>query len=131
MRFSEKEMEWAGRLRGAGLAWDPQPGHYVFDIDGVVRAPSPFQASVHLINSPNEFETLVGGDAALHERFTWLPTLENSVDWLRVAGVEDDAILDAWRVGREAGRTEREAMYGLMLEVLERENSSPTQEAGS
>ena len=126
MRFSEKEIEWAGRLRGVGLPWDPQPGHYVFDIDGVVKAPSPFQAGVYLINSPNEFAALVGGDAALHERFTWLPTLENAVDWLRAADVEDEAILGAWMAARESGQTEREGMYGLILQVLDQRLDFPT-----
>jgi hypothetical protein len=131
MRFSDNEIEWAGRLRGRGLAWDPQPGHYAFDIDGIVKAPSPFQAGVYLINSPNEFASHVGGEAALLERFTWLPTFEDAVDWLREAGIDDDKILDAWRSARDEGRTELEAVYRLMLEILDSDTRHPEPEASS
>ena len=67
MRFTESEIQLASRLRGAGLQWQPQPGHFVFDIDGVVKAGSPFQASVHLMTSRNALETIAGGADALRE----------------------------------------------------------------
>ena len=75
MRFKESEIDNAMRLRAAGLTWGPQPGHYVFDINGVVRAGSPFQAGIFLINSANTFEAMAGGQDEMFENFVWLPTL--------------------------------------------------------
>jgi len=93
MRFTASEIEWASRLRGAGLAWEPQPGHYVFDIDGVVKAGSPFQAGVYLITSLNAFEAMVGGAEGMHQHFSWLPTWEDAREWLQANDVGDDEYL--------------------------------------
>ncbi len=65
MRFSESEIDTAMHMRAAGLSWGPEPGHYVFDINGIVRAGSPFQAGVFLIHSANTFEILAGGQDEL------------------------------------------------------------------
>lgn len=118
MRFTDDEIELATRLRGAGLGWEPAPGHYVFDIDGAVRAPSPFQAGVYLIHSTNTFETLVGGADGLHDGFLWLPTWEQARSWLDDRGVGRRQVLAAWDEALAAGRTDREALYEVMLELL-------------
>lgn len=119
MRFTENEIEKAIRLRGAGLEWDPQPGHYAFDIDGVMKAGSPFQAGVYMITSLSAFIVAAGGnDSGTLERFAWLPTWEDARDWLRDRGVEREAVLEAMRLDDEA--TDRERLYGLMLQHLDR-----------
>ncbi len=119
MRFTESEIQWATRLRGAGLTWEPQPGHYVFDIDGVIKAGSPFQAGVHLIASANAMEQTVGGPEALRERFVWLPTWEDARAWLADRGVDGARVLAAVARAAGNGTSDREALYALMLEVLE------------
>lgn len=119
MRFTESEIDTAMRLRAAGLAWGPEPGHYVFDINGIVRAGSPFQAGIFLLNSTNTFESMVGGQDEVFENFVWLPTWEDCRTWLTEKGVSHERVNDSWLAGAAKGLTDREALYALMLEVLE------------
>jgi len=120
MRFSESEIQLAARLRGAGLVWAPHAGHYVFDIDGLVRAPSPFQAGVHLISSANAMERLAGGAEDLHEKFAWLPTWADAREWLDERRVPRQAVVAALQRAIDEDQTDREAIYYLILETLER-----------
>jgi len=120
MRFTEAEIQLAARLRGAGLSWTPHAGQYVFDIDGLVRAPSPFQAGVHLISSANAMERLAGGAEDLHEKFAWLPTWDDARSWLDESNVPRKAVIAALQDADEHDRTDREAIYGVILETLER-----------
>ena len=119
MRFTEAEIDKAMHLRAAGLPWGPEPGQYVFDINGMVRAGSPFQAGIHLIHSANSFEALAGGQEGLFENFVWLPTWEDCRRWLTEKGVSDDDIMTAWQQGTSSGQTDREALYAVMLDILE------------
>lgn len=127
MRFTESEIQWAAKLRGAGLTWDPQPGHYVFDIDGAMKAGSPFQAGVYLIQSPNAVAASVGGPEALQQGFVWLPTWENCRVWLVERGITDRGLVDALETGLADGLSDRESLYRRMLEMLE----SPQEENAS
>ena len=122
MRFLESEINLAIQLRGIGLAWEPHAGHFVFDIDGLVRAGSPFQAGVYVINSTNEYETIAGGPSKLQERFVWLPTWEDARAWLEDRGVSAGAVFRAWNESQNAGATDRQVLYGLMLDLLKSEN---------
>ncbi len=119
MRFKESEIDSAMRLRAAGLSWGPQPGQYVFDINGMVRAGSPFQAGVFLINSTNTFESMAGGQEEMFENFAWLPTWDDCRSWLREKGVADERVLQAWQEGNAAGLSDREALYNLISGILE------------
>ena len=119
MRFIESEIDSAMRLRAAGLAWGPEPGHYVFDINGIVRAGSPFQAGVFLLNSTNTFEAMVGGEEEVFENFVWLPTWEECRAWLKERGLSHERVAQAWQEGVADGLTDRESLYTLMLGVLE------------
>ncbi len=121
MRFTESEIAMAARLRGAGLQWDPQPGHYIFDIDGVMKAGSPFQASVYLITSPNQTAAEAGGEEALATGFSWLPTWEDARAWLVDRGVTPAQLADALRGGLEDGLSDRESLYTLIIEHLEKD----------
>jgi hypothetical protein len=119
MRFTESEIEWAARLRGAGLTWDPQPGHYIFDIDGKMKAGSPFQAGVYLIESPNAVAANVGGAEVLEQSFVWLPTWENCRAWLVDHGIANDDLIAALSSGLADGLSDREALYRRILQILE------------
>ena len=119
MRFTESEIAWAARLRGAGLQWDPQPGQYVFDIDGVMKAGSPFQAGVYLVSSVNSLTSAAGGEEAVPERFTWLPTWDDCRQWLVAAGVDDKEVMAALGKGLETGKSDRETLYQLIADTLE------------
>lgn len=124
MRFTESEIQWATRLRGAGLRWDPQPGHYVFDIDGVMKAGSPFQAGVYLITSLNAMEAAAGGDDALRRGFAWLPTWEDARCWLEEQDVATSRLPLVLDRGLEDGLSDRECLYREMLRILEENASS-------
>lgn len=122
MRFTESEITMAARLRGAGLQWDPQPGHYIFDIDGVMKAGSPFQSSVYLIISPNQTAVAAGGDEALENGFAWLPTWEDARGWLMGRGVTPKQLAAALKNGMEEGLSDRESLYTLIIEHLEKDS---------
>lgn len=124
MRFTETEIEWAIRLRGAGLAWEPQPGHYVFDINGIMKAGSPFQAGVYLIDSPNVMETAAGGDEALRSGFVWLPTWEDARGWLGSREVKMQRLPTLLEEGIAEGLSDRECLYREMLRILDESESS-------
>lgn len=119
MRFTESEIRWATRLRGMGLMWDPMPGHYVFDIDGTMKASSPFQAGVYLVTSATSIEAAAGGEQELRAGFAWLLTWEDARAWLADHEVSADQLVEALRSGLADGLTDREALYRLMFEILE------------
>jgi len=119
MRFTESEIQFAAKLRGAGLVWEPQPGHYVFDIDGAMKAGSPFQAGVYLISSPNAAASSVGGNDELVAGFVWLPTWENCRVWLLEHGLDAEDLPGVLAGGLADGLSDREALYRRMLEILE------------
>lgn len=119
MRFTEAEIDAAMRLRAAGLSWGPEPGQYVFDINGMIRAGSPFQAGIFLIDSTNAFESLAGGQDEMFENFVWLPTWEDCRAWLAERGVADERVFEAWRSGIGNGLTDRQTLYQLIMDVLE------------
>jgi hypothetical protein len=118
MRFTDTEIQLATRMRGAGLVWEPAAGHYVFDIDGVVKAASPFQAGVFLISSPNAMERLVGGADDLHARFAWLPTWSDARDWLDARGASRQSVVDALQAAVASKRSDLEAIYSVVLANL-------------
>ncbi len=118
MRFTETEIRLATRLRGAGLVWEPAAGHYVFDIDGVVKAASPFQAGVYLVSSPNAMERLVGGADDLHAKFAWLPTWADLSAWLEMRGVTRHKVVTALDTAVKDDRSDLEAIYGVVMEAL-------------
>ena len=119
MRFSESEISTAMKMRAVGLNWKLEPGQYVFDINGIMHAGSPFQAGVFLINSTNTFEVMVGGADQLNENFVWLPTWEDCRSWLKNESVPEDRVIGAWQSGDTRGLSDRQVLYELMLKILE------------
>lgn len=123
MRFTDTEIQLAARLRGAGLYWEPQAGHYVFDVNGAIKAGSPFQAGVHLVTSPNALASAMGGEEAMLDGIVWLPTWESCRAWLTDRDVSPAQLAEALRAGLESGMSDRESLYRLMLELLESDAS--------
>ena len=107
------------KMRAAGLNWKLESGQYVFDINGIMHAGSPFQAGVFLINSTNTFEVMVGGADELIENFVWLPTWEDCRSWLKNESVPEDRVIEAWQSGDTRGLSDRQVLYELMLKILE------------
>jgi hypothetical protein len=75
---------------------------------------------VHLISSANAMERLAGGADDLHEKFAWLPTWDDARSWLNERKVPRKAVIAALQDADEHDRTDREAIYGLILETLQR-----------
>jgi len=119
VRFSESEISTAMKMRAAGLNWKLESGQYVFDINGIMRAGSPFQAGIFLIDSTNTFEVMVGGPDELIESFVWLPTWEDCRSWLKNESVSEDRVIGAWQSGEALGLSDRQVLYELMLKILE------------
>tara|TARA_B000000460_G_C21313340_1_gene305343 strand:+ start:171 stop:548 length:378 start_codon:yes stop_codon:yes gene_type:complete len=119
VRFSESEINTAMKMRAVGLNWKLEPGQYVFDINGIMHAGSPFQAGVFLIHSTNTFEVMVGGADQLNENFVWLPTWEDCRSWLKNESVPEDRVIGAWQSGDTRGLSDRQVLYELMLKILE------------
>ena len=107
------------KMRAVGLNWKLEPGQYVFDINGIMHAGSPFQAGVFLIHSTNTFEVMVGGADQLNENFVWLPTWEDCRSWLKNESVSEDRVIGAWQSGEARGLSDRQVLYELMLKILE------------
>ena len=119
MRFSESEINTAMKMRAVGLNWKLEPGQYVFDINGIMHAGSPFQAGVFLIHSTNTFEVMVGGADQLIKNFVCLPTWEDCRSWLKNESVPEDRVIGAWQSGDTRGLSDRQVLYELMLKILE------------
>ena len=89
MRFSDRVIDEAKRLHGLGLAWEPQPGHYVWDKDALIEKTSPFQEGVYFILDLKHFLRRAGTIHALKKSFVWLPTWHDARDILWLLGVSD------------------------------------------
>jgi hypothetical protein len=110
MHFSDRAIERAIRLRHLGLAWEPRPGHYVFNESSLIEKPSPFQEGVYFILDLKHFLRRAGTMEALKESLFWLPTRHDARDILHELGVSD-----AYVAGRLAAKEAIENRDGLVV----------------
>lgn len=89
MEFSRRLIELADQFRDGGVPWQPGPGQYVLDREGIVQRESPFQEGVYFILNYPHFVKLAGGPEAFRRRLLWLPTWDQARQLLRDAGVSD------------------------------------------
>lgn len=123
--YSEAEIELARQLRRSGLAWEPQPGHYVYDETAFCKQPSPFQDRVYFVLNYPYFMKAVGGVDRFKEIMTWLPTWEDAREILRSLRVADDQILDYLReAGAFENGCERLRLYEMIASALRSEAGS-------
>jgi hypothetical protein len=87
MRFSEDEILLALELCMLGLPWEPQPGHYVWDADGLIDCPSPFHDRVYFILDLKHFLRRAGTLEELKAALVWLPTWHDARNILESLGV--------------------------------------------
>jgi len=120
VRFTERELELAHQLAAQGIDWEPAPGMYVYDGHELLEEASPIQPHVYVILNYGLFLATAGGSAERFRReWTWLPTWGESRAWLRDQGKTDAEVLDRLRERVcDAGVTDLEALYELMLAVL-------------
>jgi len=120
MQFSNRLIDGAKRLRYLGLAWEPRPGHYVWDQAGLIDTPSPFQEGVYFILDLKHFLRRAGTMEILKESFFWLPTWHDAREILQALGISDTRV--ASRLASKAAvesRDELMVLYDLIAEQLE------------
>lgn len=94
MQFSNEEIQLARQLREAGMAWEPQAGHYVYDETGYCKQTSPFQEKVYFILNYDYFMKAVGGVEQFKQIMLWLPTWDDARRQLELLGVPDARVAD-------------------------------------
>ena len=105
--------------RRQGLPWEPKAGHYVYDLTGFCKQPSPFQEKVYFILNYNYFMKTVGGVEQFKEIMLWLPTWDDARQLLRRFEVSDQEILAYLNKHEAIERgTERIALYELISSQL-------------
>ncbi len=130
-QFSGEEIKLAGAMKARGLSWEPQVGHFVFDMTRLVKKPSPFQDGVYFVLHYDYFMDLVGGIDRFKQLMIWLPTWEDSRKILRSLGMSDAELME--RLVSDAAfenRGERLAAYRLIVVLLGR-SSIQSRLAGS
>ncbi len=119
--FSSEEIRQAGAMKARGLKWEPQVGHYVYDMTRMVKKPSPFQDGVYFVLNYDYFMDLVGGVDRFKHVMIWLPTWEDARKILRSLGMSDSELTE--RLVRDSAFDsggERLAAYRLIVSLLER-----------
>jgi hypothetical protein len=121
MYFTTALIDRAKTLRSLGLAWDPKPGHYVWDENALIGKPSPFQKGVYFILDLKHFIRRAGTLEALKESLVWLPTWHDAREILHAMGVSD-ADVASRLVSEKAieSRDELAVLYDLIAEQLGR-----------
>lgn len=119
--FREDEIELAKELKAAGLVWNPQPGHYVWDETCLIEHDSPFHGRVFFILDLKHFLRRSKTIEALQKRLVWLPTWEQLRALIRQQQVsESDVAQHLNRTNAIATQTERLELYRLLLASLGR-----------
>lgn len=119
MNFHEDEIELAQLMHSIGFEWEPQVGNYVYDLENMIKKPSPFQEHVYFILRLGEFLKIAGDIEQLQQNMCWLPTWEDARAMLKQWGVCPDDIKqrlideDAFEKGNE-----RLILYKMMFEIL-------------
>lgn len=132
MQFSNEEVKLARQLREAGLAWEPQAGHYVYDETGFCKQTSPFQEKVYFILNYDYFMKAVGGVERFKQIMLWLPTWDDARRQLKSLGVSDLRVADRLEQTRaiEQGN-ERYILYQLIESALAEQTAQPGSDASS
>ena len=119
MKFSEKEIEIAQKLKELGFEWTPAPGDYVYDIEGLIEKKSPFQERVYFILDIKHFLRRAGSVEGITKAMCYLPLWEDcrvilkslSVPWQKIYEklIEKNAFIN---------EIERSVLYEIILKEL-------------
>jgi hypothetical protein len=119
MRFSDDEIVLASELSALDLPWQPRPGRYVWDTDGLIDCPSPFHGRVYFILDLKHFLRRAGTIEALKEALVWLPTWHDARDILKCLGVSHDVVADRLEADHAIEqRSELLVLYRMIAEKL-------------
>ncbi len=120
-QFSSEEIKLAGGMKARGLRWEPQVGHYVYDMTRLVEKSSPFQDGVYFVLNYDYFMGLIGGVDKFKQMMIWLPTWEDARKILRSLEVTDAELSEhLLRESSFENGGERLATYRLIITLLER-----------
>lgn len=124
-RFTDEQICQAKRLKGLGLPWIPEAGHFVLDPLGFCPQPSPFQDRVYFILNYDYFMKKVGGVDRFKEIMVWLPTWYDARQLLRLFDVPDSDVARhlAEQKSIEYG-DELSALLELLTDVLRQRQTS-------
>ncbi len=119
LTFTDREIDLAHQLIAKGINWEPAPGMTVYDDQERYPDTSPIQNHVYIILDYKLFVQIAGSVDKLKKEWTWLPSWEEGRQWLKSQGINDAEILDRIRERiLDAGLSDREALYELMVQVL-------------
>lgn len=119
MQFTEREIELAVELKNQGLAWEPQPGNYIFDMTHALVPGSPFQDQVYFILDLDCFLRVVGGLEPFKRLMVWVPIWEECRDIMQSFAISDE-LLEAEIYGSRAIEAQAELVrvYRVIGEQL-------------
>jgi len=118
IHFTEAEIEQAQLMKQSGLEWQPRIGHFFYDPDSEIAAPSPYQQGVFFIHNEEALNQL-GGESFLTRHMVWLPLWEQLRTLLKTMEVNCESIHETLQMhrGLETGE-ERLVLYKLIAEEL-------------
>ena len=120
MKFSEREIAIAKKLHALNMPWQPQAGHYVFDMKGIIEKSSPFQTGVYFILDIKHFLSRAGSIEEIKAAMCWLPLWEDCRKILTSLNVPWDQI-ENWLAKTSAFQNadERLILYEIILEAIQ------------
>ncbi len=119
VHFTPAEVDLCHQLKSAGLPWDPAPGHFVWDGEGLIERPSPFHDRVYFILDLKHFLRRTGTTQRLVESMVWLPTWEQTRMLLSGRGVDPSSLIETLVTrGAIGSGTERYVLYEMLKASL-------------
>lgn len=119
MRFSDEEIQLAQELKAAGLPWQPEPGHYVWDGVPLIEHDSPFHDRVFFILDLKHFLRRSDSMEHLIASMVWLPTWQQVRELLAGLGVSVETIHSRLIESNALAKgNERLVLYQVLMEAL-------------
>ena len=117
-QFSDREIALATSFReSVAPQWTVAAGQFVFDPDGRVNKPSPFQTGVYFVLNYPYFVTLMGGLENFRAELIWLPTWTQARRLAIAAGLSPQQIVTGCLNESTIKKgSEREKLYELIAE---------------
>jgi hypothetical protein len=119
VRYSAEEIQLAHELKAAGLPWQPEPGHFVWDGEPLIEHDSPFHDRVFFILDLKHFLRRSESMERLIASMVWLPTWQQARELLAGMDVSADAIQSRLIESNAlANGNERLVLYQMLMEAL-------------
>jgi hypothetical protein len=116
--FNEDHLHLAHKMKKSGLHWKPHLGCFVWDVENLIEAESPFPLRVYFILSLPRFISIFGSLENVAEKLVWLPTWHQARLIADRLGVDNSKIADLWHP--ESLHTPGEELYGIYRLIIEK-----------